>query len=599
MCIELSMEDSDSSDFYEAEPQEFKDEVEVEVEQSFLDLEPISEAEQSSFCVELMKRLNMQRQQTYFCNITLVAKEGNEFKAHRNVLSAASPFFSKLLQSEMKEKGEGVIRFEEISKSVLSNVLEFIYTGNVEINEKNAGDLIIAADYLLLESLKIISGRFLEKQMTTFNCISTFHFAEKYRCQELVLRSTNFIQDNFTFVAQSDEFLNLDAEEVEKWISSENILVAAEEDVFRIIVNWVEQNKGERKDKFEQLFRHVRLVILSRDSLLSDVVTNELVTEHFSFLSCVSRRRLQTEAIVVRGGKKTYCYLPEKDEWKRLADGLSEDRDHTTQIIKFRDQLYSFPRRRNAETERYDPAFNSWTTLKLPLPNDTFSLAVVNGQIHAMYRRLRQEVDPGPYFRRRSRIVAELVIKRHNVELCTWETLSSSQDSHYQNDSCIVAFGNCLYILGGGCSNKASRFDTAESKWEEIASMPISESSPCGVATQDKIFVTSARGQQCEVYQVSTNEWHTIPSLNFTRPVVSLSLVCLNETVYVVGVAEKNLSQPAEIVVNSYDLKLNKWIQKTSIPINKSSDEETYSFQCSTLKLSKGLLTKPKIVTIG
>ena len=600
------MEDSDSSDFCEAE---IKKEVDIDycletwrcsstVEWSFLDLEPISEAEQSSFCVELMKRLNMQRQQSYFCNITLVAKEGNEFKAHRNVLSAASPFFSKLLQSEMKEEEEGVIRFEEISKSILSDVLEFIYTGSVEINEKNARDLIIAADYLLLESLKIISGRFLEKQMTSCNCISTFHFAEKYRCEELVLRSTKFIQDNFTSVAKSDEFLNLDAEEVEKWISSENILVAAEEDVFRIIVNWIEQNKGERKDKFEQLFRHVRLVLLSRDSLFSDVVTNELVTEHFSFFSCASRRRLQTEAIVVRGRKKTYCYFPEKDEWKRLADGLSEDRDHTTQIIKFRDQLYSFPRRRYAETERYDPAFNSWTTLKLPLPNDTFSLAVVNGQIHATYM-LRQVVDPWPQkYSECPAVRSELVIKRYNVELCTWETLSSSQDFHYQDDSCIVAFGNCLYILGGGCSNKASRFDTVESKWEEIASMPISESSPCGVATQEKIFVTSARGQQCEVYQVSTNEWHTIPSLNFTR-VFSRSLVCLNETVYVLGVAEKNSSQPAEIVVNSYDPKLNKWIQKTSIPINKSSDEETYSLQCSTLKLSKGLLTKPKIVTIG
>ena len=370
------------------------------VERSLPDLEPISEAEQSLFCLELMKRLNIQRQQSYFCNITLVAKEGNEFKAHRNVLSAASPFFSKLLQSEMKEKEEGVIRFEEISKSILSDVLEFIYTGSVEVNEKNAGDLLIAADYLLLESLKIISGRFLQKQMTTFNCISTFHFAEKSRCEELVLRSTKFIQDNFTSVAKSDEFLNLEAEEVEKWISSENILVAAEEDVFRIIVNWVEQNKGERKDKFEQLFRHVRLVMLSRDSLFSDVVTNELVTEHFSFFSCASRRRLQTEAIVVRRRKKTYCYFPEKDEWKRLADGLSEDRDHTTQIIKFRDQLYSFPRRRNAETERYDPAFNSWTTLKLPLPNDTFSLAVVNGQIHAMYQIQLWEVveDPRPHF---------------------------------------------------------------------------------------------------------------------------------------------------------------------------------------------------------
>ena len=584
----------DSSREYSSE----ENDEEIEEDESILDLEPISEAEQSSFCVEMMKRLNMQRRQNYLCDITLVAKEGNEFKAHRNVISAASPFFSKLLNSDMREKEEGVIRFEEISESILGVIVKFIYTGSIEVNRENAMNLIIAADYLLLESLKVIAGRFLEKQMSNYNCISTLHFAEKYGCQELVLRSTNFIQDNFTSVAMSDEFLNLDVEEVEKWISSENILVAAEEDVFRIIVNWVEQNKGERKDKFEQLFRHVRLVMLSRDSLLSDVVTNELVTEHFSFLSCASRRRLQTEAIVVRGGKKTYCYLPEKDEWKRLADGLSEDRNHTTQIIKFRDQLYSFPRRRNAETERYDPAFNSWTTLKLPLPNDTFSLAVVNGQIHAMYPRLRREADPGPHFLFHSRRY-ELLIKRYNVELCTWETLSSSQDSHYQNDSCIVAFGNCLYILGGGCSNKASRFDTAESKWEKIASMPISEFSPCGVATREKIFVTSVRGQQCEVYQVSTDEWHTIPSLNFTRPVVSCSLVCLNETVYVVGVAEKNLSQPAEIVVNSYDLKLNKWIQKTSIPINKSSDEQTYSFQCSTLKLSKGLLTKPKIVTIG
>ena len=576
------------------------------VERSLLDLEPISEAEQSSFCVELMKRLNMQRQQSYFCNITLVAKEGKEFKAHRNVLFAASPFFAKLLHSNMKEKEEGVIRLEEISESILADVIEFIYTGTVEINrEKNAKDLIISADYLLLESLKTISGRFLEKQMSNYNCISTFHFAEKYRCEELVLRSTKFIQDNFTFVAKSDEFLNLEAEEVEKWISSENILVAAEEDVFRIIVNWVEQNKGERKDKFEQLFRHVRLVMLSRDSLFSDVVTNELVTEHFSFFSCASRRRLQTEAIVVRGGKNTYCYLPEKDEWKRLAGGLSEDRNHTTHMINFRDQLYSFPRRRNAETERYDPAFNSWTTLKLPLPNDTFSLAVVNGQIHAVYRTSsgspwwfpRQTNRSHPY-RESSTYRSVPVIKRYNMELCTWETLSSSQDFHYLDDSCIVAFGNCLYILGGGCSNKAGRFDTAESKWEEIASMSISESSPCGVATQEKIFVTSGHGQQCEVYQVSTNEWHTIPSLNSTG-VFSRSLVCLNETVYVLGVSEKNLSQPSEIVVNSYDPKLNKWIQNTSIPINKSSDEETYSFQCSTLKLSKGLFTKPKIVTIG
>ena len=611
MSIELSMEYSD--DFYEAEVKdvkEFEDQVDSDdcfetwpcsspVEQSFLDLEPISEAEQSSLCVELMKRLNMQRQQSYFCNITLVAKEGNEFKAHRNVLSAASPFFSKLLQSEMKEKEEGVIRFDEISKSVLSYVLEFIYTGSVEINEKNARNLIIAADYLLLESLKIIAGRFLEKQMSIYNCISTFLFAEKYRCDKLVLRSTKFIQDNFTSVAKSDEFLNLDAEEAEKWISSENILVAAEEDVFRIILNWIEQNKQERKDKFEQLFRHVRLVLLSRDSLFSDIVTNELVTEHFSILRRVTdaiksvsaatedakiqpaRRRLETHAIVVRGGKTTYCYLPEKDEWKRLADGISEDRGHTTQLIKFRDQLYSFPRSIYAETERYDPAFNSWTTLKLSPPFEELSLAVLNGKIHAIYR-------PNG---------STPVIKRYDIESCAWETLTSSQDFHYRYDSCVVALGNCLYVLGGP-SNKAGKFDTAEGKWEEIASMQTRKRSAFGVATQGKIFVCDA-SLSCEVYKVPTNEWQTIARGN-NYSFRLRCMVCLNEIIYVVGTVRECYSpKPDEmIVVKSYDPKLGKWIQKTSIPINKSSEIKKYSFRCSTLKLPKGLLKKPKIDTI-
>ena len=164
----------DSSGFELFETSSEEDKEEVEEDESILDLEPISEAEQSSFCLEMMKRLNMQRRQNYLCDITLVAKEGNEFKAHKNILSAASPFFSKLLNSDMREKEEGVIRFEEISESILGVILKFIYTGSIKVNGENAMNLIMAADYLLLESLKVIAGRFLEKKMSTDNCISTF-----------------------------------------------------------------------------------------------------------------------------------------------------------------------------------------------------------------------------------------------------------------------------------------------------------------------------------------------------------------------------------------------------------------------------------------
>ena len=79
------------------------------------DLQPITDADQAAFCVELAKRLNMLRRQDCLCDITLITKDDKEFKAHRNILSAASPFFCKLLQSDMKENREGIVRFKEIS----------------------------------------------------------------------------------------------------------------------------------------------------------------------------------------------------------------------------------------------------------------------------------------------------------------------------------------------------------------------------------------------------------------------------------------------------------------------------------------------------
>ena len=557
------------------------------------DLEPIRVAEQSSFCVELLRRLNMQRGETYLCDITLVAKEGTEFRAHKNVLSAVSPFFVKLLKTDMKEKEEGVIRFEEISESTMADILDFIYTGSITIkDEETTKELIFAAEYLLLVSLKTRAGRFLEKQLTSTNCISTLRFAQKYRCDELVDNCTKFIDDNFASVAESDEFLKLKAEEVEKWISRENICVPDEEDVFRMILKWIEHDKSERKAEFGRLFRHIRLASLSRDYLLN-VVTNELVVENVSCSRQVvdaiklvitasedtlmhSARRIETHAIVVRGGKKSYCYVPEKDEWKQLASGFSDK----TRLIRCRNQVYSIPKSAPlfTDTERYDPAFNSWAKINLFPYNDDWSYAVLGGKIYAICRPDRRNSP---------------VIKRYDEELCAWQTVHSSPDLQYcRYSSCVVTSGNCLYVLGCRYSSKAGRYDTVTSKWEKIASMQVIQSSPFGVASQGKIFVTGLAESSlsaCEVYNVAINEWHTIASLNTRR--VSGSMVCVNGTLYVLGGLNDKSSKP-ELAVESYDPKVNKWIQRTSIPRYSSSEEENHSFQACTIKFSKGALGK-------
>ena len=440
--------------------------------------------------------------------------------------------------------------------------------------------------------------------MSESSCISTFYFAELYQCDELITNTRKFIHANFAAVAEMDEFLNLEAKEVERWISSDEISVAVEADVFKIVLKWIEQDKSERKASFKQLFRHVRLAFLSRD-FLWDVVTNEFVEENSDCYKLISkainmpgfssegnflqspREGLETRAIVACGGKYTLCYLPEKDQWKRLADGLSE-RDEYTQVINYRDQLFAFAC--DVKAERYDPVFGGWSTLdhlEFPTEDPDIKVAVVRGEIYSI------EMDTSS---------KQSTIKRLNVERLSWQTVLSSHEG-CRVDSCVVAAGNHLYVCGGWMNGeyvpKAERFDTVENKWEEIANMQQARGYACGVTTEGKIFVAGGNEggsgyvlKTCEMYNISTNEWQFIGSLNVPRE--NCGMMCLKGTLYVLGGTDDDCQ--SELSVECYDPAEDKWIEKTTIPVKMISQDNEDKFTGCVLKLSKAILDKLEVI---
>ena len=533
------------------------------------DLLAISVTEQNPFCVEMMKRLNIQRKQGHLCDITLITKDDQELKAHRNILSVAIPFFYQLLQSDMKENREGIVRFEEISGSVMEDVLEFIYTGTVEVTEENAEELVVATNYLLVPNLKTISGRFIQQQMCELNCISTFYFAEKYDCEELLNDSKSFIHANFRSVADMSEFLSLDAKEVERWISSDEIVVETEADVFQIAQKWVEHNKSERKAVFEELLRHVRLVFVSRDYLLN-VATNEFVRDNAGCFTLVSdairqttfssdddlqspRKGLDTRAIMACEGEYAFCYVPQKDEWKRLPTCSCSAKKPSigipsTHIIRFRDQLFKFCSLGLAE--RYDPFLNGWSSFPFCSGKGWDKMTVIKGELFSIHETVTRI--------KKDKINTKTVtIKKFQVETCSWQKLHSSSQC-YRKESCVMGSGNYLYLFGGKSSltskylPKADRFDIMEKKWEEITDMQQARGGAFGVASQEKIFVAGGADEEgtvlktCEVYNTSTNEWQLIANLNIYR--THGSMVCLGGTLYVLGGFDQTKRNPEHSV---------------------------------------------------
>ena len=253
-------------------------------------------------------------------------------------------------------------------------------------------------------------------------------------------------------------------------------------------------------------------------------------------------------------------------------------------MISYRDQLYAFPP--HGKVERYDPIFNSWCTLDLSTTRSD-EVAVVNGEIYSLEINTSSE---------------QYTVERFNVERCSWQTVLSSHEG-CREDSCVVAAGNHLYVCGGWLdgdfpTQAAERFDTVEKKWEEIANMQEARGNACGVATEGKIFVAGGRGywqsflKTCEMYNISTNEWQFIGSLNVPRE--DCRMMCLKGTLYVLGGTDDQYQ--SKLSVECYDPTEDKWIEKTTIPVQMICEGNEDMFTGCVLKLSKGILDKLDVV---
>ena len=492
------------------------------------------------------------------CDLILVVNDGQEFKAHRNVLSEASPFFDKLLNCDMKENKEGVVRLDMFTDAQMADVLQFIYNGDVQISTReDAENLFVAGDYLLLSKLKSFAAEFLAQDLSTLNCVSTFHIANMYFCEKLICSTRKFILSNFTVVAETEDFMNLTSHEVEEWIASDEIVISAEEEVFKIILRWINYNRSERHVEFGKLFRHVRLNFIARDFLLSEVETNDLVQETKecfnsvtevltrldNALGCLAprpesrpRRSLEICGIAMTG-KADFCtffYVPEKDQFYRL-----HKRDRPTSlpkhahVISCRGKLFLVTED-IISTHVYDPSFNRWS----PAPWTKFGtqLKLIPGlQILKAVLVVGNEVcfvveESGEDF---------TWLWRFNLDLNSVIAPTHPLD---KKSVCAVAWGRHVYIIGGSkdleASRQCSRFDTMESKWQEISNLSYGRFGALGVGTMEKIYIAGGRDEWydgvfvCEVYNVSCNEWSSIGSLNCCGV---KSMVICNKLLYVIS----------------------------------------------------------------
>ena len=553
-----------------------------------------------------MQRLNIQRRNEDSCDLILEVGSGDDqarLKAHRNVLCAASPFFYNALNTEMKEKKEGVIRLEEASKGLMEDILEYLYTGHVEISERNAVDLLAMADYLIIPSLRAKSCQVISQSMSHTNCLLFYYAAMRYQCTELQERTRNFIFANFMSVTGTDDFLELSRKQVEEWISRDEIKVKSEEEVFQVIVKWMEEREIGEHEEFFQLLRHVRLMHVPRSYVLSNILPHPLVkgsetctafaldstmTTSLKSSSRPPRNCLKTceDSLFTMWQEKSFCYLPSENKWHEMCNLLSKKNCYPCSSAVVCGKLYVSVEEHRI-IERYDPFSNSWVSLMSNTGVDTYknpalvnfqgSLFVVGGETSE-----NQLVNK---------------VQKYNPDTDLWQEVAPM--SVARAGVCVVADESSMYAIGGwsriGVLNVVEKYDPQRNSWSKVASTREKKAYCCGVLVDSKVFlfggvkrkVPAIISTLIEIYDPVSDGWTSLQN-TFLRS-IPISAVSLKEEIFVL--VRKKENERVIHQVNIYHGETNEWklcaIAPTGVQL------------CSLapLKIPRDILTTCKVVT--
>ncbi len=202
--------------------------------------------------------------------------EGQEFYAHRLILSARCEYFRALLYGGMKEAtNRDEIELHDTPAKPFKYLLKYIYTGTISLkilDEKDVIDLLILANrYSLLALESAITG-FLKDIIGINNVTDIYDVSMLFGITYLENACATFMDHNAPDIVLTDGFARL-SKNAALSLTSRKSFCAPEILIFKGVTNWVKENGS---DDITELLDSVRLSLIDISDLLHVVRDSKL-----------------------------------------------------------------------------------------------------------------------------------------------------------------------------------------------------------------------------------------------------------------------------------------------------------------------------------
>ena len=472
-----------------------------------------------------MKRMHKQRQSDKYTDVTLQSSNV-DIRCHRNVLAAASDYLNAMFQCDVEDPVQ-----MDMKPEILTAIVDYIYTGEMQLDVDNVESLLKACDVLQLDTLKTACESFMLKQVKPANCVGFYQFAASYHLDELQQKARRMMRSEFKIVAFTDDFKKSSCKELIDLIKDDDVDVASEDVVFDAVLGWIQHDLHNRKSFMETIIEHVRLPYCTTEYLQNmrdvyDLLTPkcfEYLHEAMAFQAStvhqhsssrtVPRNNVRMKSCLVvvggqtsstQGGNKKHhlCEYYEEDTscWKQLTI--------LPQSVGFMDSVCYTDRglvvtggSKGGAMDQcllFDIGTKKWEEMPPLITKRYFHRSISLGD--CVYVVGGKDVDTKP-------LASVECLKLKSRE---WSSLPAMAHAVYT--PLIATYRNKLFVFGGRDAPKnnircTQVFDATQNKWSPLSPMPMECSFGAAVTMNDSIYVVGGETRTCLKYSPASDVW--------------------------------------------------------------------------------------------
>lgn len=164
------------------------------------------------------------------------------------------------MESDLQE-----IVLKEIHGNELRLIIDYCYTGFIQINEENVYRLLEASSKMEFNNIEMRCAQVISSMLSLSNCLRVWSYTEPFMNLVVFKRAEKLIHLNFTDIVKSEEFLLLTPEQLLTLFKSDDLNVFSEEDVYKAFIKWLSYDENVRKFQIFKLLSAIRLTQLKSE----------------------------------------------------------------------------------------------------------------------------------------------------------------------------------------------------------------------------------------------------------------------------------------------------------------------------------------------